>query len=220
MAAIASVVLLAGCTAGQAATPASDTSTSQAGDHRTVADDAEQSQPSGEESGDARTDAAAVVTGDPEPAASTEGSTDGADSSAPPAPAPDYASDAGQNIKEFDYPEDPPPADSIVATLCNLNQEYLSSFRTMEDGVPVVDDNLRTMLVAFSDYLSYWDSLRPHYPEAVASIDTAQEIYDLWDQAMLDRDNGEAEAAQAAMVAAEKLLEELPTGEMSDCKTG
>lgn len=219
VAAVASVLLLAGCSAGQAVTPAAD-EPSQVESGPVVNDGEARTEGIGEDSTDAGTDDVGLDQEPTAPDASTMEPADSPGSLISSESAPDYANDAGQDINEYDYPDDPPPAESIVATLCNLNQDYIASFRTMEDGVPVVDDNLRTMLVAFSDYLSYWDSLRPHYPEAVASIDTAQEIYDLWDQAMLDRDNGDLDAAQSAMLEAEKLLDQLPTGDMSDCTTG
>src|SRR5690625_2632832 len=39
----------------------------------------------------------------------------------------DYSTDAGTKLREYEYRDDPIPADSIIATLCNLNQEYLAN---------------------------------------------------------------------------------------------
>lgn len=134
-------------------------------------------------------------------------------------PEPDYADDAGADLQQFDYPDDPEPAESIVGTLCNLNQTHFEGLRVTRDGEPVVDDNLRTVLVGLSDLLGAWETLRNHYPDSVPDIDTAREIYELWDEAVLNVDNGDLDAAQTAMDEAESLLEELPDGPSSDCTT-
>ena len=201
---VAMALLIAGCAAGEAVTPG--TGETQSGVHVETGTDTAQSSAEPDSP-----DGQAPSTAEPE--SSDEQVAVGAES------APDYANDAGQDIQVYDYPDDPEPAQSIVATLCNLNRDYISSLRPTADGVPVVDDTLRTTLVVLSDYLSHWDTLRPHYPETVPHIDTAQQVHDLWDQALLEQDNGDPGAAQSTMLTAEKYLDQLPTGELSDCKT-
>lgn len=129
----------------------------------------------------------------------------------------DYSVDGGNNIVEYEYPDDPVPADSIVATLCNLNQGYIGGLRTLDSGTPVVDDDLRMNLVGFSDLLSEWDSLRPHFPEAEADMDLAQSIYNLWDRAVLSMENSDPGAGNAAMSEAEGILAKLPETALEGC---
>lgn len=130
----------------------------------------------------------------------------------------DYSIDAGSEIKEYEYPDDPMPADDIVATLCNLNQRYLEGLRTVVDGAPVVSDELRTNLVGFSDLLAEWDGLRPHFPDEGEAIDLAHELYEKWDSALLSSENGDMKAASEAMVEAEQILGELPEEAGLNCR--
>lgn len=212
-AAITTAMLIAGCAAGQAVIP--DAAEAPSG----VQVAAGSSEPGGDNRSDvpretAEPGSAPGPAKDQEPSGATPTSRDvegSVDASV------DYTNDAGSKLQEYEYPDDPAPAESIVATLCNLNRDYIASLRTTEDGAPVVTNSLRTMMVAFSDYLSHWDTLRPHYPEANADIDTAQQIYDLWDQALLGQENGDPDAAQSAMLQAEKFLEQLPSGETVAC---
>ncbi len=129
----------------------------------------------------------------------------------------DYSVDAGEELKKFEYPDDPMPAEATVDTLCNLNQEYLSGLRTIENSEPVPDDRLRTALVGFSDLLEEWDVLRTHFPTQEADFDRAREIYQAWDRAILSNENGDFDAARTAMADAEKLLNELPASAAPEC---
>lgn len=129
----------------------------------------------------------------------------------------DYSVDAGDDLKEYDYPDDPLPADSTVATLCSLSQEYLSQMRTVQSGVPVVDDMLRTNLVGLADLLAEWDTLVPHFPEYADDIGRANAVERLWDMAVLSEENGDTSAAAAHMADAEELLGELPESAGPDC---
>lgn len=170
-------------------------------------------------------------TGDASPAATVGAPTPEPEAtpSTPPAPTSgdgvedvpedttDYSTDAGQNIQTYEYPDDPEPADSVLATLCNLNQEWLAGLRATDGGTPVVDDTLRMNLISLKDQLDTWDTLRPHTPEAVADIDTAQRIYDAWDKALLASDNGDAAGAAAGMADGEELLAGLPRTSPDNC---
>lgn len=132
----------------------------------------------------------------------------------------DYSNDAGESLREYDYPDDPEPADTIVATLCNLDQRFFQGLRTVENGSPVADDSLRMSVLAVSDLLETWESLRPHYPDAVPAIDTAQAVRDTWDEALLSLENGERGPAVDLMVTAEALIAELPESAGAGCATG
>lgn len=129
----------------------------------------------------------------------------------------DYSVDAGNDMKEYEYPDVPLPADSTLGTLCNLNQAYLAGLRTVSGGTAVVDDTLRTTLVGFSDLLSEWEMLRPHFPEHEADFDRAQALYEAWDRAVLSEENGDSGGARNAMAEAEDLLDELPADAGPDC---
>lgn len=134
-----------------------------------------------------------------------------------PADDTDYSVDAGNDVPEYEYEAEPAAPDSVVATLCNLNRQYISSFRTEQAGSAVVDDNLRTNLVGFSDLLGSWETLRTQYPELVPDIDTAEAVYKAWDQALLSNDNGDESESDASMLEAESLLNELPEDAPAGC---
>ena len=157
----------------------------------------------------------------PAPTDGPESSNDsGTDPDDVPEDDTDYSVDAGQDLKEYEYPDDPMPAEATVDTLCNLNREYLSGLRTIEDSVPVPDDRLRTSLVGFSDLLEEWDVLRIHFPTQEADFDRAREIFQAWDRAILSEENGDFDAARSAMADAEKLLNELPASAAPECSSG
>ncbi|MDO5502333.1 MAG: hypothetical protein Q4G67_04070 [Actinomycetia bacterium] len=168
-------------------------------------------------------------TGGASPAATVGAPTPEATPSTPPAPTAgdgvedvpedttDYSTDAGQNLQTYEYPDDPDPADSVLATLCNLNQEWLAGLRAVDDGTPVVDDTLRMNLVSLKDQLDTWDTLRTHAPGTVADIDTAQRIHDAWDKALLASDNGDASGAAASMAEGEELIADLPRTSPDTC---
>lgn len=129
----------------------------------------------------------------------------------------DYTDDAGQFIDKHEYPDDPEPAASVVATLCNLNRPYFKGLQPTMAGEPVVDETLSMAVLGLSDLLDNWDGLRPHYPEVGADIDTAWAIRDSWDEALLNMENGETAAAQEAMAQAQELIEQLPATSLDEC---
>src|SRR5690625_341623 len=128
----------------------------------------------------------------------------------------DYAEDAGNSMAEYEYPDDPMPADSIVGTLCNLNQEYLSAL--YEHATEESDEGLRMALIGFSDLLGEWESLRAHFPDREEDFDRAGALYDAWDKALLSEENGDSKAADEAMAEAETLLRELPATRDNECE--
>lgn len=133
----------------------------------------------------------------------------------PDEPSPD--DEVVSTTPEFEYPDDPPPAEEIVSTLCNLDQEYIGSLRAESaDGRPVVDENLRLAVISMMDNLLLWDSLRPHYPETGDAIDTAWRIHDLWHEALLFYESGDAEAASLAMEEADREISNLPSVDSAD----
>lgn len=129
----------------------------------------------------------------------------------------DYSQDVGNSPQTFTYQAEPAPAESVAATLCNLNQTFFMGLRTESDGAAIVDDTLRTSIVGLGDLTGYLENLRVHYPDAAASIDVAGEVYQLWDEAIIDVDNGDDDAARAAMDEAERQIATLPESEAIDC---
>lgn len=132
----------------------------------------------------------------------------------------DYSTDAGQELQEYEYPDDPEPAGTVSATLCNLDQQFFLGLRAAEDGSPVADDSLRMSVLAVGDLLDTWESLRPHYPEVGAEIDTAHAVRNSWDHALLSLENGEAAEARVHMAEAEEHIGELPETAGPDCESG
>ncbi len=134
-----------------------------------------------------------------------------------PADTTDYSQDAGNEAEEYEYEDEPPPAESVALTLCNLNQVYFNGLRTLNSDTPIVDEKLRASLVGLSDLVDYWDTLRTQYPDAEDDINTGMAISQKWDEAVLSQDNGDDAAVSKAMGAAEKLIAELPEEAGSDC---
>lgn len=150
--------------------------------------------------GDDRSEAASTS------AASEVAGAPGPDPEDVPPDTTDYSKDAGASISDFDYPDDPVPADSSAATLCNLNQEYLRGLHeALESG-----DAFGTVLVGFSDLVIEWSSLQPHFPESAGDIDRAAELYSLWDEALLNQEAGELTEAEQFLKASDELLSEFP----------
>ena len=65
---------------------------------------------------------------------------------------------------------------------------------------------LRNNLVGLSDLIGEVQSLRRHYPDAKPSIDPASAVFDKWHVALLAVDDGDASAAQSAMVEAKSTM--------------
>lgn len=123
----------------------------------------------------------------------------------------DYEDDAGTTLDIYEYPDDPEPAEEMSATLCNLNQEYFTSLRAeTDDGEPVVDDNLRLAVLSTRDNLDLWEAMRSHFPDLHEAIDTASEVGDYWDTALMSQENGDAGAAAEAMLQADEAIDALP----------
>ncbi|WP_281966189.1 hypothetical protein [Serinicoccus marinus] len=123
----------------------------------------------------------------------------------------DFSDDAGADLEEYEYPDDPEPAESVVATLCNLNRSY---FATLAESA---DTDLRMAVVGVTELLAYWESLVPHYPEVAEDVSTAGEVVAAWDEAVLARDNGDVAGADAAVAEANELIDSLPETAQVDC---
>lgn len=130
----------------------------------------------------------------------------------------DYSQDVGNTPQQYEYEPELEPPDSVVATLCNMNQVFFKGLRKMESGATVADSNLRTSLVGLDDLTDYWKTLRPQYPEAATDIDIAIAIREQWATALLDQDNGDPSGAKEAMAAAEELIKKLPEVDAVSCK--
>ncbi|MGB3187483.1 MAG: hypothetical protein WBG36_12035 [Ornithinimicrobium sp.] len=119
--------------------------------------------------------------------------------------------------EEYDYPDEPEPAAGVVATLCNLDPGYLGSLRNENSsGEPIVDDDLRLSVLALGDQISYWETLRDDYPAAASDIDSAGELRELWGQALLSHDSGDASAAGRSMLEADQVIDGLSGGARPD----
>lgn len=123
----------------------------------------------------------------------------------------DFSDDAGADLQEYEYPDDPEPAESVVATLCNLNRSY---FTTLAESA---DTDLRMAVVGVTELLGYWESLVPHYPEVAEDVSTAGGVVAAWDEAVVARDNGDGAAADAAVAEANELIDSLPETAPADC---
>lgn len=130
----------------------------------------------------------------------------------------DYSQDVGNTPQLYEYSPEPEPPESVVATLCNLNQVFFKGLRTTESGEAIADSTLRTSTVALSDLTDYWDTLRVQYPDAVTDIDTGIAVQEQWKTALLDQENGDEPGAKIAMAAAEDLIGKLPKVEAADCR--
>lgn len=202
------LAVLTGCTGGGPSTesapdPATSTSEASAG---SAGGDASASPTSG--------DVNAGVTAAPSADAQEPMKTDDPDpemASGAPAVTQDFSDDAGADLEEYDYPDDPEPAESVVATLCNLNRGY---FSTLSESA---DTDLRMAVVGVTELLGYWEGLVPHHPEVEEDVATATEIVARWDEAVLARDNGEDAAAEAALQEADDLIADLPDAPEVDC---
>lgn len=172
----------------------------------------------------------------PSPAAPTvsapssgEPSTPGPSDSTPLSPEPvddpndvppddtDYSKDVGNTPQQYEYEPELEPPESVVATLCNLNQIFFKGLRSTESGEPVADSNLRTSMVALDDLMDYWKTLRAQHPDSAADIDTAIAVHEQWKSALLSRDNGDQSGAKKAMTAAEELIKNLPEEDAVGC---
>ncbi|WP_299520881.1 hypothetical protein [uncultured Serinicoccus sp.] len=202
------LALLTGCTGG-GSSPAS------APDSATSTLDASAGGDSGDASASPTTgDVNAGVTAAPSADAQEPMKTDDPDpemASGAPAVSQDFSDDAGADLEEYDYPDDPEPAESVVATLCNLNRGYFSSLAESADA------DLRMAVVGVTELLGYWESLVPHYPAVEEDVATAGQIVAKWDEAVLARDNGEDAAAETALGEAEELITSLPDTAEVDC---
>lgn len=129
----------------------------------------------------------------------------------------DYSKDVGNTPQQYEYEPEPEPPESVVATLCNLNQVFFKGLRETESGKAVADSALRTSTVALDDLTDYWETLRAQYPDAAADIDTGISVHEQWKTALLDQENGDQREAQKAMATAEELIEKLPEVDAVGC---
>lgn len=123
---------------------------------------------------------------------------------------PNYEADAGRTLKEYDYDEDIQPADSIVATLCNLNREYLQGLSPGHDGEEFPGDQLRMATLSLGDNVSIWDSVKFDYPEVEQDIATTAMVHDLWSEALVAADNNDLELANDLLREADQEIQGLP----------
>lgn len=237
-AAVLVVAVAGGCSQGDDAVAGTGSEANQAAS----TDDASASGPPQEQDGVSRTRAQPTAVGTsvdeggddtsaedrdaespvPEADNPSSGSEEDGDTGAAPeesGTAPSSSSEPVQT-QDFDYPDDPEPAQGVVATLCNLDSDYLLSLRNEDaSGQAIVDDDLRLSVLALGDQLSYWESLRFNFPEVSADVDRAQRVYDLWDTALVDSDNGDSDSARLAMLEADEEIESLRSGAASVSST-
>lgn len=113
---------------------------------------------------------------------------------------------------DYVYPDEPEPAPEIAATLCNLDADYFRNLRpTDASGKAVANESLRMSVLSLGDNLSLWNDLQRNFPEVEDDVSRAQDIYDYWDEALLNADNGDQDAADKAMRQAEAEIDRMPT---------
>ncbi|MFK8023815.1 MAG: hypothetical protein AB8G26_07615 [Ilumatobacter sp.] len=117
----------------------------------------------------------------------------------------------------FVYTEEVPPAESVVATLCNLEGDFIRTLRTEDDaGRPVVDDDLRLSILSLRDSVSLWRDLELSFPDTGGDVDLADEIAATWNQALSADAEGDEAEATALMAQAEELIDQLPDEASAD----
>lgn len=123
---------------------------------------------------------------------------------------PNYKTDAGRTLKEYDYHEDIQPADTIVATLCNLNREYLQGLSPGREGEEFPGDQLRMATLSLGDNVSIWESIKYDYPEVEQDIETTAMVHHLWSEALVAADNNDLELANDLLREADQEIQDLP----------
>lgn len=118
-----------------------------------------------------------------------------------------------EEIRET-YAENPPPADSVEGTLCNLTQAHLAQLSAATRRAGSIDDqNLRLAALSLSDDLSVWEGVAWQYPELAADIEAARTVYAHWEFAIGLHDTGDLVAAAEELEAADELIDTLPDAE-------
>lgn len=120
-------------------------------------------------------------------------------------------------IRETYGTGEPEPAESMLGTLCNLNQPHLEelSARVVVDG-QLDDQMLRLAALSLSDDLGVWEGMAWQVPGAEGEIEVAREIYAHWEYAVGLVDAGDQETAMDEWDAAAELLAALPPGDVSE----
>lgn len=205
------LAVLTGCTGGE---PSSDGAVAGAASTADVSTGAAGGEPGDSPAEPSSGDVNAGVTAAPSADAQEPMKTDDPDpemATGAPSVTQDFSDDAGADLQEYDYPDDPEPAESVVATLCNLNRGYFSSLAASTEGDP------RMAVVGATELLGYWEGLVPHRPEVEEDVATAGEIVAKWDEAVLARDNGDDAGARTALAEADDLIASLPDTAEVNC---
>lgn len=118
-----------------------------------------------------------------------------------------------EEIRET-YADNPPPADSVQGTLCNLTQAHLAQLSAATTTHDSIDDQmLRLAALSLSDDLSVWEGMAWQYPELASDIEAARTVYAHWEFAIGLHDTGDPAAAVAELKAADELIDTLPDAE-------
>jgi len=124
---------------------------------------------------------------------------------------PDEVVTEGSPPPTFVYTEEIEPAETLAATLCNLNSEFLRSLRSEDaSGSPIADDDLRIAILSLGDSLSLWRDLELSFPDTAEDLARADRVLELWDEALLARENGQDGDAKEFIQLAEDVIDELP----------
>lgn len=120
------------------------------------------------------------------------------------------AEDSNEGILS-EYPDDPPPADEVAGTLCNLTKDHLEMMNSHVSDSPELDEpGLRLALISLGDQLETWEGISWHFPETQPHIETAQSIYSHWEYALGLLDIGDEVEAQQQLNLATALIDTLP----------
>lgn len=93
-----------------------------------------------------------------------------------------------------DFEEQPPPPDSDVRMLCDLNSTYVSGLADLASGDGEM--SMSDIALSLNDSIQVWESLVGHYPEVRGDVEQAKRILNLWHQAMAHEEAGDAAAAE------------------------
>ena len=120
---------------------------------------------------------------------------------------PDPAPTTEPNLADFT--SEPPPAEELAATLCNLTSEYMGELSSL--ARPDEPENLRLAVLSLRDNITVWEGIRGHYPETWDDVERAKRILEHWYDALGYADTGDVDDAQGAIEVADGEIAELPS---------
>lgn len=118
-----------------------------------------------------------------------------------------------------DFKDQPPPPDSDIRVLCNLNASYISSLIDLASGDEPM--SMSEVTLSLNDNIQVWESLVGYFPDTRESVDGAKRVLNLWHQAMAYEDSGDDSAAKELYRQADDEIEAISDASLTkgvDCK--